>query len=73
MYVLTDLLCMACDGGVPRALSVWTQLSGPTTGSVCVGGEHDNSEWVEELSTLTGGPDSGCNIFLIVLCLSYLS
>ena len=35
-YVLTDLLGMACDGGVPRALSVWTQLSGPTTGSVCV-------------------------------------
>ena len=30
------------------------------------GGEHDNWEWVEELSTLTGGPGSGCNIILIV-------
>ena len=34
---------------------------------VCVfGEEHDNSEWVDAFSTLMGGPDSGCSIFLIV-------
>ena len=40
---------------------------------VCFGGggggggrKHGNSEWVEELSTLMGGLDSGCSIFLIV-------
>ena len=45
---------------------------------VCVclgggGGEHDNSEWMEELSTLMGGPDSGCSNCLGLSYLSFLS